>query len=205
MKTNTQLYQPKPDLQLSKNIYKTGIDGLYYVKFKKFDDDRGFFSELVKVPEIDDIVGGHFCIKQVNCSYSKTNVIRGMHAEDWNKMVTVVTGVAFCALADIRPDSPTFGKIEIFKLSISKENGGLSGGLYVSSGIANSICALKGPVGYMYGVDKLYKDRDPAGDKAISIFDPDLNIPWPIKREDMILSQRDVNTITLREMYPEKF
>lgn len=205
MKTNTQLYQPKPDLQLSKNVFKTSINDLYYIKFKKFDDERGFFSELVKVPEIDKLVGGHFCIKQVNFSYSRTNVIRGMHAEDWNKLVTVSSGLAFCVLADIRPKSKTFGKIETFKFSISGEGGSLSGGLYVSSGIANSICAIKGPIGYMYGVDRLYADRDPAGDKAISIFDPDLNIPWPIKKDKMILSQRDMDTVSLREMFPEKF
>lgn len=205
MKTPTQLYQPKPDLQLSKNVFKTSIDGLYYINFKKFHDDRGFFSELTKVPEIDKLTGNEFCIKQINCSYSKPNVIRGMHAENWNKLITVVSGVAFCALADIRPESPTFGKVETFKFSITEEDGCLSGGLYVSSGIANSICALKGFVGYMYGVDKLYEDRDPAGDKAISIFDPDLNIPWPVKREEMIISQRDVETVTLREMFPDKF
>lgn len=205
MMTDSQLYQPKPDLQLSKNVFKTDIDGLYYIDFKKHNDNRGFFAELAKIPEIDTITGEDFTIKQSNLSYSYTNVVRGMHAEGWNKLVTVVTGTAFCALADIRPDSPTFSQVVNFQFSMLDADKGLSGGLYVAAGIANSICVLEGPVSYIYGVDKLYEDRDPSGDKAISIFDQDLNISWPIDEGDMILSDRDRDTITLREMYPEKF
>lgn len=203
--TQSQLYQPKPDLQLSKNIFKTGIEGLYYITFQKHEDNRGYFSELAKIPEIEEITGEKFSIKQSNLSSSHTNVVRGMHAEGWNKLITVITGTAFCALADIRPDSPTFSQTENFLFSMDSEEEGLNGGLFISAGIANSICVLKGPVNYVYGVDKLYQDRDPSGDKAISIFDPDLNIAWPIENETMILSERDRDTTTLREMFPEKF
>lgn len=199
MNDKTQLYQPIPDFQLSKNIYKTSIDGLFFINYKKYHDDRGFFTELAKIPEIDNLIGAKFIIKQVNFSYSITNVVRGMHAENWNKLVNVVSGVAFCALADIRPDSPTFGKKEYFKFSVDEIDDSLSGGLFISRGIANSICAIEGPVGYIYGVDQLYEERDTAGDKAISVFDPELDIDWPVSKENMIVSQRDIDAISLKE------
>ena len=58
---------------------------------------------------------------------------------------------------------------------------------------------------YSYAVDKLYKDRDKSGDVAISLFDPDLGVDWPIDKKNIVVSQRDINTISLREKYPEKF
>lgn len=199
MPNSQQLYQPIPDFQLSKNLFKTSIEGLFFINYKKYHDDRGFFTELAKIPEIEDLTGEKFVVKQVNFSYSVTNVVRGMHAENWNKLINVVSGVAFCALADIRPDSPSFGKKEYFKFSVDEKDGSLSGGLYISRGIANSICALEGPVGYIYGVDQLYEERDKAGDRAISIFDPDLNIQWPVSNDNMIVSQRDIDAISLKE------
>jgi dTDP-4-dehydrorhamnose 3,5-epimerase len=121
-----------------------------------------------------------------------------MHAEGWNKLITVLNGEAYCVLADTRKDSPTFKNIEYFKLKFDPESK-TGKGLYISKKIANSICALNGPVHYVYGVDLLYNERDPRDDMAISIFDPDLKIEWPFKKEEMIISDRDVNSITLQE------
>ena len=126
-----------------------------------------------------------------------------MHAEDWKKIITVINGLAFCALADVRPESATFGQVVNFRLGFGE--GGLTGSLLVEEEIANSFCVLKGPVDYVYCVDRLYSERDPKGDVAISLFDPDLKIEWPIKREAMILSERDKNSISLRQRFPEKF
>jgi len=81
----------------------------------------------------------------------------------------------------------------------------LHGSLFIPNGIGNSLCAVKGPVDYLYYVDQLYKDRNTNGDKAISLFDPNLNIEWPIKREDMIISERDKNAVTLTELFPKKY
>jgi len=206
---NRKIYQPTKKLQISDNIYKTSINGLYYITCKKHNDERGFFSEVIKLKELNQAIGFEFKPKQVNLSRSATNVIRGMHAEGWNKLVTVISGISFCALADIKPDSKTFKKVEYIKLSFDQteqNDSDLYGAaLFVSKGIANSICALKGPVNYTYLVDKYYCERDKKDDQSISIFDPDLKIKWPIAEKDMILSKRDKKTVTLRELYPEKF
>ncbi|MGH8910819.1 MAG: dTDP-4-dehydrorhamnose 3,5-epimerase family protein, partial [Egibacteraceae bacterium] len=44
------------------------------------------------------------------------SVLRGFHAEAWDKLVYVVAGLAFAAVADIRPRSPTFGQVRAFVL-----------------------------------------------------------------------------------------
>lgn len=191
------LYQPLPELQISEHLYKTKIDGLFYYSFSIHRDERGFFAEIAKIHEIETSTGKPFSVKQMNMSVSAQNVVRGLHAEGWSKLVTVVQGKAFCALADVRPQSPTYKQVECFEFTATLE--GFAGGLYVPPGIGNSICVLEGPVAYAYSVDKIYSERDPAGDIAVSLFDPELNIPWPMPREQMIISDRDRNCVTLRE------
>jgi dTDP-4-dehydrorhamnose 3,5-epimerase len=196
---NNNFYQASKNQELEKNIFSTSIDGLYYIKYPKFIDDRGFFSQVLEPKLITQKINPDFQIKQVNLSVSKTKVIRGMHAEGWNKLITVASGHALCVLADIRQDSSTYKKIEYFDFQ-AKENSNWGEALYISAKIANSICAVEGPVYYLYGVDQLYEDRNPADDKAISVFDPDLNIQWPFPKEELIISQRDLDSITLKEL-----
>lgn len=196
-------YQPTDENKLQDGVYKTSINGLLYIDRPIHTDNRGFFSEVVKIPELEQIIGTEFVVKQVNHARSEKNVVRGIHAEGWNKFVFVLTGLAFSAIVDVRPDSETFGKKEYFLLGSGEY--ALTGCLFLPSGVGNSVCILEGPVDYLYLVDRLYKDRDASGDVAISIFDPDLQIPWPVAKEDMIISERDTNTITLREKSPEKF
>jgi dTDP-4-dehydrorhamnose 3,5-epimerase len=197
------MFQPIPGQEIREGVYKTKIDGLYYLSYNFFSDERGFFAEVGHTHKIEAITGQPFKIAQVNHSRSNLNVVRGMHAEGWNKLTTVINGLAFSALADVRPDSPTFGQVETFEFG--PDNGGLKGSLFISMGIANSVCVLKAPVDYIYCVDKLYQDRDTKGDQAISLFDPDLKIAWPIAKDKMIISERDKNAVTLRQKFPQKF
>lgn len=189
--------------EIAPGIFKTTIEGLFYIKNTIYTDNRGFFTEIVRIPELEEVLGHKFTPKQTNLSLSKTNVVRGMHAEDWNKLVTVLTGRCFIAIADIRPDSTTFAKVETFDIEANGE--GPSCSLFLSRGLANSLAVIKGPANYYYLTDALYKERDTKNDVAISLFDPTLKIDWPIPKEQMIYSERDENSILLSEKYPEKF
>ncbi len=198
-----QSFTPSEENRIKEGVYKTKINGVLYVQRPIYRDNRGFFSEIVKIPELEVIIGQPFVVKQVNHARSEQNVVRGIHAEGWNKLVCVVNGVCYAVIVDVRPESETFGAKEYFLMG-DGENA-LDGCLFLPSGVGNSICVMKGPVDYFYLVDRLYADRDKNGDMAISVFDPDLNIEWPIKKEEMVISERDTNTVTLREKYPEKF
>jgi len=199
MSTMPATFIPTKENEVTSGIYKTSIDGLLFIQYKKFLDNRGFFADVTGLKNLEKAIGKKMEIKQINLASSKPNVVRGLHAEGWNKLVTTFSGKGFSALVDIRPDSPTFKNIEYFMFE-NNEDSDMGTGLYVPMGVANSVCAVEGPLLYHYAVDALYEDRDPSGDKALSIFDPNLNVQWPIPREQMIVSQRDIDSITLEEM-----
>jgi len=196
-------YDPTKAKAISDVFLETPFSGMFYMPLKVFEDERGFFTEMGRMPEVEELTGQPFSIQQLNLSSSKVNVMRGFHAEGWNKLVTVTTGVALCAWADIRLESDTFGQVLMMKLGPGE--GAHFGSFYIPQGIANSFLVLEGPMLYSYAIDRLYKDRDQSGDAAISLFDPDLGVDWPIDKEQMIVSERDINTVSLREKYPQKF
>jgi dTDP-4-dehydrorhamnose 3,5-epimerase len=183
------LYTVDEKNKVSDRIYKTSIPGLYYISTFLHADERGFYREEALIPDLEDVIGSKFVIKQLNHARSVKNVIRGFHAEDWNKLVTVTHGVSLCVLADIRPESETFTKTEYILLGFG--DNALPGSLFITKGIANSLCVVEAPVDYIYAVDELYRTRDSENDVAISLFDPELHVEWPIEQKDIVISERD--------------
>jgi dTDP-4-dehydrorhamnose 3,5-epimerase len=181
---------------MSKHIKKTTIPGLYKVTRQTFADERGFFREVFHLDELLKETGIDFKPVQWNHSLSAANVIRGLHAENWNKLIYPVTGKMFAAIVDIRPDSPTFSKVETFVFSHSEKYA-----LFISKGLANSICVIGDEaVNYMYLVDAYYDGTDST---AFAWDDPDLAIQWPNKNP--IISTRDKSNSRLRDLFPYKF
>lgn len=177
-------------------ITKTSIPGLVVIERPIFKDNRGFFREAFRLNDLEKETGIKFNIVQADHSYSVPGVIRALHAENWNKLVYPLTGKAFSAIVDIRPDSPAFGKVETFEFSEDNPQA-----LFIPKGLANSVCVHGNmPVHYLYLVDAYYDGTDT---RAVAWDDPDLNIKWPIKSP--IISDRDRNNPTLREIFPEKF
>lgn len=196
-------FKPSPQNLIAGRIHSTSISGLYYLAHNQYTDHRGYYTELALIPELEEIIKTKFSIKQVNQAHSLQNVARGLHAENWNKLATIASGTVFCALVDVRPSSETFGQIEYIVLGCGEN--ALNGSIFISAGIANSYCVVDGPVDYFYAVDKLYEERDQSGDVALSMFDPDLNIVWPLTPDQMIQSDRDKNAIAIRTKFPSKF
>ena len=181
---------------MSEYIKETSIPGLLLLERPTFADDRGFFREAARKNELEEAIGHEFNPVQWNHSKSEPRVIRALHAEGWNKLVYPVTGKMLAVMVDIRPDSEAFSRVEKIEFDAQEPKA-----MYVPDGVANSICVLGDePVHYMYLVDKYYDGDDT---RAVAWDDPDLAITWPI--EDPIISERDRNNPTLREMYPEKF
>jgi dTDP-4-dehydrorhamnose 3,5-epimerase len=88
------------------------------IKYKRFMDDRGYFTEHYRKsdffgnPEMSFLNGYEFV--QTNESSSKKGTIRGLHLQ-WNpyqgKLVRTVRGRMLDLVLDIRKNSPHFGKI----------------------------------------------------------------------------------------------
>lgn len=177
-------------------VETTSISGLLVLERPTFKDDRGFFRELFHLDEIEQALNIEFNGVQMNHALSVPKVLRGIHAENWNKIIYPVNGEVFIVIADIRPESPAFGKYETF--TVNDEN---RIALFVQKGLANSYCVLgQQTVDYIYLVDAYWDGSDT---RAVAWNDPDLNINWPVA--DPIISERDRNNPKLRELFPEKF
>jgi len=177
-------------------IQATTINGLWYLDYNFHGDDRGFFAETAILPDLNQAIGFDFLPRQLNLARSAQNVARGFHAEPWNKLITVISGTAQCVIADIRRDSPTFKQTASFLLG----DHGQRGCLFISQGLANGYCVTEGPINYFYAVDALYRDRPTQADLSISLFDPELNVSWPIPQDQMVLSARDQHATLLKNL-----
>ena len=101
----------------SSTIKTTAIPGLLVLDRPINKDNRGFFREIFHLDELEKISGVKFDSVQMNHSHSEPAVLRGIHAERWNKIVYPLNGAVFVAIVDIREDSPTFGKVETFTIN----------------------------------------------------------------------------------------
>ena len=95
------------------------------IKFARFLDNRGYFTELYKKSDFQKIdFLKNVTFKQNNGSFSKKGVVRGLHFQ-WNpymnKLVRTIQGHMIDLFLDIRIGSPTFGKIGVHNMLIKPE------------------------------------------------------------------------------------
>ncbi|MEK7168528.1 MAG: dTDP-4-dehydrorhamnose 3,5-epimerase family protein [Patescibacteria group bacterium] len=131
----------------------------------------------------------------MNHSRSKTGVIRGIHAEKWDKLVYPINGKMVAVIVDLREESETFEKIETFDFDCT--NGPIKA-LFLPNGMGNSICIIEGPVDYTYLVSAYWT---PDSSFAINPFDKDLNIKWPVSNP--ILTDKDMTAPGMRDRFPD--
>jgi dTDP-4-dehydrorhamnose 3,5-epimerase len=178
-------------------VETTAIEGLLIIRWDTHGDDRGFFRQTYQRAELAEALGREPVFAQGNHSRSAPGVIRGFHAEPWDKLVYVVRGTAMAAIADIRPQSSTFGQVVTHHLGDAP---GERCRLFISEGLANSFCTYgEQTVDYLYDVSDVWR---PDIDKpAIAWNDPDLAVTWPI--DEPSLSDADAKNATLRELFPD--
>lgn len=176
-------------------VEPTAIDGLLVVRWDTHGDERGFFRQTYRVDELAEALGREPVLRQGNHSRSDGGVLRGFHAEPWDKLVYVVRGTAFCAIADVRPDSATFGEVATFTLGDAP---GERIRLFVAEGLANSFLTLT-ETDYVYDVGGYWA---PDVDKrAVAWDDPDLAVRWPVGSPTV--SPADRGNPRLRDRFPD--
>lgn len=165
-------------------VKKTFITGLVELKTKAFSDNRGLFYESFNYKQLKEI-GIKTNFVQDNISFSKKNVIRGLHFQHKNpqaKLVSVVKGKVLDVAVDLRPHSKTFGKHKSTVLSSTENNF-----MYIPKGFAHGFLTLTDEAIFSYKCDDYYVFDDQCG---IMYNDPDLNINWG-QNFDFILSDKD--------------
>lgn len=172
----------------------TSIEGLFTVTFKTIEDERGSVMEFYRQSEFDAAglppLAGR---SQVNAPLSHKGAIRGVHAEDAHKLVSVAAGKVYAVIVDLRKDSVTVGTWLGFELSRGQ-------GLFVSSGLGNSFQSVSDePSIYLYQFEVEWYVGMPG--VSCNPLDPDLAIDWPIKEnEGMIISDKDRANPSLKEI-----
>jgi dTDP-4-dehydrorhamnose 3,5-epimerase len=168
-------------------IEKLNIPDVLLITPPKFGDSRGFFSETWSAAKLA-AQGFTETFVQDNQSLSaQTGTVRGLHCQVapsvQGKLVRVIRGSIWDVAVDIRKGSPTYGKYAAATLSV--ENWAQ---LWIPGGFLHGFCTLEPDTEVIY---KVTADYDRAAERAVIWNDPDLALPWPVKAEDALLSDKD--------------
>lgn len=170
------------------NVFKTKISGLLILEPQVFSDERGYFFEAFNSKKYSE-VGIPELFVQDNQSYSKKNVIRGLHLQldpmAQGKLSRVILGEVLDVAVDCRPDSKTYGQFE--SIILSGEN---KKQFWVPKGFAHGISILSDEAIFCYKCDNFYSKEHEVG---IIYNDKDLDIDWQVKNP--IVSEKDLLNI----------
>ena len=109
-----------------KNLALTGVKS---IRYKRFVDHRGYFTETMRKSDLDVIENGSI-FKQVNFvqsneSFSKKGVVRGLHFQ-WDpymgKLIRTIEGRMVDMVMDIRKGSKNFGQIILFDMPSNRDD-----------------------------------------------------------------------------------
>lgn len=176
-------------------LNKTAIEGVYIIKPDVYGDDRGYFFESYNKERFNSMIPGVPEFVQDNQSKSCFGVVRGLHFQkaphSQAKLVRVVSGSVLDVAVDIRPASKTFGKY--VSVELTGEN---MLQFFMPEGFAHGFSVLSKEAVFQYKCTNLFC---PESEGGIQWNDPDINIDWRLKPEEVILSRKDIKRPSLRE------
>ncbi len=176
-------------------VVETVIPGFYEIDLAVHGDNRGWFKENYQQAKMEALGLPHFDIIQNNFSYNEeVGVTRGLHAEPWEKFISVANGSVFGVWVDLR-EGPGFGKTLTIEINPGKA-------VFVPRGVANGYQTLEPGVTYTYLVNAHWSAD--AKYTFVNLFDPALDIQWPIAQADAIISDKDAAHPLLADVAPIK-
>ena len=173
------------------------IKGVWLIEPKRFVDARGYFCETFKLSEFESHIGKVEFV-QDNESLSTRGVLRGLHFQrgEWSqaKLVRVSQGRVLDVAVDLRGGSPTYG--QHVAVELSRDNGRQ---MFIPRGFAHGFVVLSDEAQFQYKVDNVYA---PQSEATLRFDDPALGIDWPIAKEEMKLSEKDLRGMAFAEVEP---
>lgn len=163
-------------------ITETDFQGLILIEPRTFQDERGMFYESWRCEDYQG-AGINEIFLQDNVSFSKKNVLRGLHYQiHQGQLITVTYGKIFDVAVDLRPNSKTYKKY--FSIELEGSN---TKQLYMPPGFAHGFCVLSEQAIINYKCTQYY---DPTHESGIIWNDREIGIKWP-PCESFIFSSRD--------------
>ena len=176
-------------------IRQTDIEGLVVLERKLLGDNRGYLERLYCQQELEELLNSR-TISQINHTYTKfKGTLRGLHYQCQphaeTKLVSCIAGEVLDIVLDIRQNSPTF--LQYHSELITSENH-LT--MLIPEGFAHGFQTLTDNCEMLYFHTK---PHNPESEGLINVFDPHLNISWPLEVTEQ--SERDRN----QPMLPDSF
>lgn len=163
-------------------IEETPIPGFLRIDLTVHGDNRGWFKENWQREKMLALGLPDFQPVQNNVSFNdEVGVTRGIHAEPWDKFVSVATGRVFGAWVDLR-EGPSFGAVYTTIIDPSVA-------VYVPRGVGNSYQTLEPNTAYTYLVNDHWSPD--ATYTFLNLADETAAVDWPIPLAEAILSDKD--------------
>lgn len=174
-------------------VSETTIPGLLVVELPVHGDSRGWFKENWQREKMVAAGLPDFGPIQNNISFNDAvGTTRGIHAEPWDKWVSVATGRIFGAWVDLR-EGPTFGTVFTTELDPSRA-------VFVPRGVGNSYQTLTRDTAYAYLVNDHWS---PDADYSfLNLADEAASIAWPIPLTESEISAKDLTHPRLADVVP---
>ncbi|GFH40991.1 dTDP-4-dehydrorhamnose 3,5-epimerase family protein [Lactococcus insecticola] len=151
------------------------IPGMLEFDIPVHGDNRGWFKENFQKEKMVPLgFPESFFAEdklQNNVSFSRQNVLRGLHAEPWDKYISVAdNGSVLGAWVDLR-EGDSFGNVYQTVIDASK-------GIFVPRGVANGFQVLSDFVSYSYLVNDYWALELKPKYAFVNYADPALGIKW---------------------------
>jgi len=151
----------------------------------RFTDDRGFFRELGRLSEFEELGIPPFV--QDNESSSRLGVMRGIHYQiephEQGKLVRAVAGRIWDVAVDLRRSSDTF--LEWVGVELDAERSNM---LWIPPGFGHAFLALTDAATITYRTTAEYHAES---DRCVAFDDPKIGIEWPELGVKFIVSEKD--------------
>ena len=174
-------------------VTETPIPGLVVLDLPVHGDSRGWFKEIWQREKMPAAGLPDFGPVQNNISFNDAvGTTRGIHAEPWDKYVSVATGRIFGAWVDLR-EGATFGTVFTCELDPSRA-------IFVPRGVGNAYQTLEPDTAYAYLVNDHWSPD--ASYTFLNLADETAAIAWPIPLDRAELSAKDAAHPRLADVAP---
>ncbi len=176
-------------------VRTTAIDGLLVLRLPVHGDARGWFKESWQREKMVALGLPDFSPVQNNVSFNaEVGVTRGIHAEPWDKLVTVATGRVFGAWVDLR-EGDGFGR----SVTVEIDPGTA---VFVPRGVGNGFQTLEPGTAYSYLVNDHWSAGAQGEYTFLNLADETVALPWPVPAEQRVVSDKDLNHPRLADVTP---
>ena len=166
----------------------TALEGVWLIEPLRHHDERGYFCETFRSDLFEAATGIKPSFVQENESLSGRNVVRGLHYQAGSaaqaKLVRVSEGAMVDVAVDLRVSSPTYGRHICVELSADNARQ-----LYIPRGFAHGFAVISDFARFQYKTDNYYC---PQAERTLRPDDETVAVRWPVARECMILSPKDM-------------